>query len=111
MVASARLHTTVYLIRNAETVWNTERRLAGRRELGLSDQGRATAQSLVTRFAGIELEELLSSPLPRTVETAQPLALAQGLELARDPRLSDWQAGAWEGRTYAEIIVEPPTSR
>jgi broad specificity phosphatase PhoE len=101
------LHTTVYLIRNAETVWNTERRLAGRRELGLSEQGRATASTLATHFVGISLDELLASPLPRTVETSQPLATAQGLEVARDPRLSDWMPGQWEGLTYAEIAADP----
>jgi broad specificity phosphatase PhoE len=102
-----RLHTTVYLIRNAQTAWNVERRLAGRRELLLSDEGRRTADSLVERFSGIQLDEILASPLPRTVETAQPLALAQKLELARDPRLSDWQPGEWEGKTYSEITAEP----
>jgi broad specificity phosphatase PhoE len=101
------LHTTVFLIRNAQTAWNVERRLAGRRDLLLSDEGRQTAASLVERFSGIQLDELLASPLPRTVETAQPLALAQGLELARDPRLSDWQPGEWEGKTYAEIVAHP----
>jgi broad specificity phosphatase PhoE len=101
------LRTTVFLIRNAETAWNAERRLAGRRELGLSDQGRMTAESLAERFKGVTLDELLASPLPRTVETAQPLAEAQDLEVARDPRLSDWIPGQWEGLTYAEITADP----
>ena len=99
--------TTVYFIRNAETAWSAERRLVGRRELGLSDGGRATAASLVERFAGVTLDELLVSPLPRAVETGQPLAAAQKLELARDPRLADWQAGDWEAHTYDEISADP----
>ncbi len=101
------MHTTIFLVRNAQTAWNDERRLAGRRELGLSEQGRATAAALVVRFAGVELGEILTSPLPRAVETAQPLAAGLGLDVARDPRLIDWQPGRWEGRTYAEIAVEP----
>jgi broad specificity phosphatase PhoE len=107
VLACRRLYTTVYLVRNAETAWNTERRLAGRRELGLSDAGRRTASTLVSSFAGIQLEELLVSPLPRAVETAQPLAEAQGLQVARDPRLIDWNAGEWEGRLYSEIVELP----
>ncbi len=107
MLKGPVLHTTVYLIRNAQTAWNDERRLAGRRELGLSDQGRAAAASLAERFAGIALDELLVSPLPRSMETASALATAQGLDVARDPRLSDWQAGAWEGRGYADIMSDP----
>lgn len=107
MLSLPRLHTTVYLIRNAQTTWNTDRRLAGRRELGLSPEGQQTARDLVTRFQGVELDELLVSPLPRTVETAQPLAVARNLDVARDPRLVDWNPGRWEGRTYAEIMVDP----
>ena len=104
---ASSLLTTVYLIRNAETPWNVERRLAGRRELGLSESGIVTAAGLAERFAGIELDELLASPLPRTVETALPLAAAQGLQVARDPRLVDWMPGQWEGLTYAEIAADP----
>ncbi|MEO6951845.1 MAG: histidine phosphatase family protein [Polyangia bacterium] len=101
------MHTTVYLIRNAQTAWNEERRLAGRRELGLSDKGLATAHNLVNLFEGIPLDEVLTSPLPRAVETAKILAAARGLEVARDPRLLDWQAGEWEGRTYEDIMNDP----
>jgi broad specificity phosphatase PhoE len=105
--ASPALQTTVFLIRNAETAWNAEHRLAGRRELGLAEQGRATASALASRFAGVSLDELLASPLPRAVETAEPLAAAQRLEVARDPRLSDWIPGQWEGLTFAEIAADP----
>lgn len=103
----APLHSTVYLIRNAQTSWNVDRRLAGRRELGLSPEGQKTAQDLVQRFEGIDVAELLVSPLPRTVETAQPLASARNLDVARDPRLVDWNPGRWEGRGYAEIMLDP----
>jgi broad specificity phosphatase PhoE len=101
------LHTTVYLIRNAETAWSEEHRIIGRRELGLSDTGRATAARIATAFAGIALDELLVSPLPRAVETADPLAQSQGLQSARDPRLIDCHVGDWEGRTYAEVAATP----
>jgi broad specificity phosphatase PhoE len=101
------LHTTLYLIRNAETEWNSEGRLAGRRELDLCDAGRLTAQRLVELFAGIKLEEVLASPLPRTMATATPLAAANGLEVARDPRLADWQVGEWEGRLYKDVEKDP----
>ena len=101
------MHTTVYLIRNAETAWNQERRLAGRRELGLSDKGLATSHNLVKLFEGIPIDEVLTSPLPRAVDTAKILAAARGLEVARDPRLIDWQAGEWEGRMYEDIMKDP----
>ena len=84
-----------------------ERRLAGRRELGLSPAGSRTAQDLIARFQGVEVDELLVSPLPRAVETAQPLAATRNLDVARDPRLADWNPGRWEGLSYLEIMADP----
>jgi broad specificity phosphatase PhoE len=97
------MFSTVYLIRNAATDWNRDARLHGRREIGLSLEGRAQADELATRFAGLELAEVLSSPLPRAVETAERLAARHKLEVGRDPRLTDLHAGAWEGLAHAEL--------
>jgi probable phosphoglycerate mutase len=41
--------------------------------------------------------------LPRAFETANRIGLAAELEVARDPRLIDFDAGAWEGRPIAEV--------
>src|SRR5438094_10064892 len=98
--------TTLYLIRNGATEWSREQRVAGRRELGLSTEGRAQADELGKRLAGLDLTEILSSPLPRAVETAERVAGAHKLEVARDPRLTDFHVGRWEGLKYAELAQD-----
>jgi broad specificity phosphatase PhoE len=98
------MHTTVFLVRNGATEWNRDGRIAGRREIGLSADGRAQADSLAERFSDVELTEVLTSPLPRAVETAEKLAQKHGLEVARDPRLIDFNAGQWEGRKHADVL-------
>ncbi len=99
------MHTTVYLVRNGATDWNATGRLAGRRDLGLSAAGRAQADQLAEQFAGVELAEVLASPLPRAVETAERLASRHHVEVGRDPRLTDLHVGPWEGLGFADLAT------
>jgi broad specificity phosphatase PhoE len=97
------MNTTVYLVRNGATDFSRDGRVAGRRDISLNAQGRAQAEELTARFAKIPVTEVLSSPLPRAVETAQAIATPHGVDVARDPRLVDFHAGKWEGLTHAEL--------
>src|SRR6185295_16539983 len=103
----ALMGTTVFLIRNAATDWVKEGRFTGRREIALSAEGVAQTERLAAKLAGLEFAEILSSPLPRAVQTAEQIATAHGIEVARDPRLSDIHVGAWEGLTHEAIRVTP----
>jgi alpha-ribazole phosphatase len=101
------VETTLILVRNAATDWTRDGRLLGRREMGLSAEGRLQADAIGRQFSRFEITEVLSSPLPRAVETAEPIAMAHQLEVARDPRLNDLHAGAWEGKHFATILETP----
>jgi broad specificity phosphatase PhoE len=98
------MHTTLFLVRNGATDWSREGRIAGRREIGLSNDGRTQADDLAARLAGVDLNEVLTSPLPRAVQTAERIAAAHKLEVARDPRLTDFNAGRWEGQKFADVL-------
>ena len=97
------MHTTLLLVRNGATEWSRERRVVGRRDIGLSAEGRAQAEELAARLVGVEVAEVLSSPLPRAFETAELVASSHKNEVARDPRLTDFHAGKWEGMKYADV--------
>jgi broad specificity phosphatase PhoE len=97
------MHTDLFMVRNGATEWSRERRVAGRRDLALSAEGQAQAAELGERLLGIELAEVLTSPVLRAVETAERIARPHGLEVARDPRLTDFAAGTWEGMKHSEV--------
>jgi len=97
--------TTLLLCRNGMTDWSRDGRLAGRREIGMSAEGRAQAEALAERLAPFDITEVLSSPLPRAVETAELIAARHDVEAARDGRLTDLHAGRWEGMKTAEIAA------
>jgi probable phosphoglycerate mutase len=90
-----------------------EQHLGQRIDVGLSDEGRAQAEVLGRRLAGVAFERIVSSPLRRARETAGIVAAAApgrpSPEL--DDRLSEMDYGAWEGLTYAQIEAHDPTAR
>jgi broad specificity phosphatase PhoE len=101
------MYTTLYLVRNADTDFTRDGRVAGRRDISLSGAGRKQAEVLRDLIAAgnHDLVEILASPLPRAVETAEILAAPSGLGVVRDPRLIDFDAGRWEGQKHADIGV------
>jgi broad specificity phosphatase PhoE len=99
------MYTTLFLVRNADTDFTRDGRVAGRRDISLSKAGRAQAEYLRDRLVAMkqELVEILASPLPRAVETAEIMAAPFGHGVVRDPRLTDFDAGRWEGQTHHDI--------
>ncbi len=76
--------TQVLLIRHAVNDFVKTGRLAGwTPEVHLNDEGRAQAEALGLRLAGAPLAAIYSSPLERTMETAQAVAAyEQGIAVA-----------------------------
>ena len=69
-------------------------------------EARAVAAALVRRFAG-ETVILLSSPQPRTRETAAPLAEALGVGAEVADELDEIAFGDWTGKAFADLDGDP----
>ena len=75
--------------------------------LHLSDRGRAQAERLAERLAGLPVDAIYSSPLERTCETAEPTAARTGLEVNHDAGLLECDFGDWTGAAIAEVAALP----
>jgi phosphoserine phosphatase len=93
----------IFLARHGETEWNREGRYQGRRESALTELGHAQARALAQALASHPIARVVSSPLSRCVETAQPLASALAVPVETDGRLIEIGHGDWEGRLRSEI--------
>ena len=92
--------TVVHLLRHGE-VYNPDRVLYGRRPgFRLSALGEKQAQLAADWLAQRDLGYLVTSPLERARQTADPLAAATGLDVAVDERLIE-AANHLEGRHVA----------
>lgn len=99
------METTVFLIRHGVTAWHAEERVLGHRDIPLSPAGIEQAHATAAELASVKLAEVLSSPLQRAVQTAEIIGQGAGIEVARDPRLTDFKLGKWTGMSYAEVAA------
>lgn len=95
---------TIYLLRHGETEYHAQQRLLGRLDAGLNDKGREQAVRVVDFFRGMDLKAIYSSPLKRCLETAAPVAGAQGLEVEIMEGLMEVDMGEWDGRSIKELF-------
>lgn len=91
--------TTVHVLRHGE-VHNPSGVLYGRLPgYHLSELGRAMAERVAEHLAGEDVVHLVSSPLERAQETAEPAARTFGLQVATDDRLIE-AGNVFEGKTF-----------
>jgi ribonuclease H / adenosylcobalamin/alpha-ribazole phosphatase len=94
---------TLLLTRHGHTVRSEPEQYLGQHvEAPLSERGRADAARLAERLAGVPIHRLLTSPLPRAVETAAIIAGGR-VPAEPDDRLKEMDYGAWEGHTVEEV--------
>jgi probable phosphoglycerate mutase len=91
------------LLRHAATEWNLARRIQGRSDLPLCEEGRLAASAWGQRLHHLPWDRLVSSPLERAGETGRILNTHLGLPVAVDARLTEQSWGEWEGRELAWI--------
>lgn len=100
--------TRLLLLRHGQTPLSVERRFAGIGDIPLTDTGHEQALAAARRLAEREIDVIVSSPLRRTVDTAQYAAKELGLELRTDEGLRETDFGDWEGMTFAEARTHSP---
>lgn len=99
------------LVRHGRHDWldPTTNRLAGRVPgVHLNPAGREEAAALGERLAGEPPDRIASSPLERTLETAQIIGERVGRPVTVDARLIETQLGPWEGMPVPEVMARYP---
>jgi probable phosphomutase (TIGR03848 family) len=98
------LNATVLLLVRHGVTEATGKRLYGRSPgVHLSDRGRAQADAVADRMAGMPIRAVISSPLERCRETAASIARQLRLRVRTEPGLLETDVGSWTGRTFGQI--------
>lgn len=96
----------LWLIRHGETEWTVSGQHTGRTDVPLTPRGRLEAQKLGRRLKGKRFALVLTSPLSRAQETCRLTGYLDGASL--EENLMEWDYGAFEGKTSAQIQKEIP---
>jgi probable phosphomutase (TIGR03848 family) len=100
----------VILVRHGRTPANAQGILAGWTPgVHLDDQGVAQAEAAAERLRPLSLSTIVSSPLERTVQTAEAINRRQRRApgIALDDRLGECRYGEWTNRPLAELAKSP----
>lgn len=102
--------TTVLFIRHGRTQANVDGILAGWTPgVLLDDKGKEQAAALGLRLTGLTLAAVVTSPLERTVQTADVMLESAGLESPRrvDERVGECRYGDWTGAKLKNLAKDP----
>ncbi len=90
------------ILRHGETEWNREERFRGMADLPLTEKGLQQAKSAAERIATLKPQVIYSSPLRRTIQTAEIVADPLGLPVQPSEDLRDIDYGLWQGLSLKE---------
>jgi broad specificity phosphatase PhoE len=92
-------NSIVILTRHGETAWNRTRRLQGRLDISLSEEGIEEARNLSAALSSVPISEIYCSPLSRSRETAEILGSPHGLTPKVKDAFMEADYGSWEGKS------------
>ena len=99
---------SILLIRHGETALNVARVLQPA-DTPLSARGQVQAQALAQRLGALGVSGILSSDLPRALQTAQAIAAVSGAPIETSALLHERNFGDFRGLSYDDMGVNPLT--
>lgn len=94
---------SIYVVRHGQTDWNLQKKVQGRKNLSLNENGIEQAKELKDNLTGIKFSKVISSPLKRAKETAEILAPGMVIE---DDRITERDFGEFEGLNIKEFDAD-----
>ena len=102
------MNTVIYLTRHGQTLWNIEKRLQGRGNSPLTEEGIERAKELRDRIKDIHIDVIYSSPIERALTTANIIKGDKSIEVITDDGLMEMCFGDYEGKITDEVMKENP---
>lgn len=87
----------LYIIRHGKTDWNARRKIQGRTEISLNEEGREMARIAREEYKDVHFDICFSSPMLRALETAEILMEGRDIPIVTDDRLVEMCFGNYEG--------------
>lgn len=101
--------TRFLLLRHGQTAMSAARLYSGRSNPELSELGEKQAAAAARRLAQAGgIDAIVSSPLTRTMQTAEAAAAALGMKVRVFDDLIETDFGLWDGKSFSEAHEQDP---
>lgn len=97
------MNTFIFIRHGESTAVNY---IAGRTAVSLSEKGRKEAEATAVMLSKIKIDKLISSPLKRTLETAEYISQSTGLNIEVMDDFIETDFGKWTGRTFTDLKAD-----
>jgi broad specificity phosphatase PhoE len=87
----------LYIMRHGKTDWNALRKIQGRTDIPLNEEGRRMAEEAGRQYQTTHFDICYCSPLKRAVETAELFLKGRNVPILYDNRLMEMSFGSCEG--------------
>ena len=88
----------VFFTRHGQTIWNVENKICGATDIALTELGHQQAEELGRKILaeGLQIDQILASPLVRAAETARHVSEVTGIPMRIEERLREQNFGRYE---------------
>lgn len=93
----------IYIMRHGETVWNRLGTIQGRSKNRLSKEGKIQVEKQAENFKDVHLDFIISSPLVRTIQTANIMNKFHNAKIIKDERINEVDQGIYTGRNKSTM--------
>ncbi len=101
----------IYLLRHGMTDWNKRKKLQGKSDIPLNDEGRAMAEQAAVEYKDVPFDVCYCSPLIRADETARIVLKGRNIPIITDSRLAEMGFGDYEGTENSFSIPDCPINQ
>ena len=98
----------LYLMRHGKTEWNARRKLQGRTDIPLNEEGRQMAKEAAIEYKDVNFDICFCSPLVRARETAELVLEGRDIPIIIDDRLAEMGFGIYEGIENCFDLLDCP---
>lgn len=92
------------IVRHGKTNWNTEKKAAGLTNVDLNEEGISQAKELRDRLKDTHIDVIISSPLARTIKTAEIINENHNLDILINTGAIERNLGIYEGQPNEQEI-------
>lgn len=98
----------LYIMRHGRTEWNDLRKLQGKTDIPLNEEGRLMAEKARETYKDVHFDVCYCSPLIRAKETAEIFLKGRSIPVIYDERLKEMGFGEFEGFPYSFNTPDTP---
>lgn len=100
--------TTIYIVRHGYSIANEKNLFLGHGDMDLTEKGKLQAEVASEYLSSLKPDVIYSSDLKRAYHTSLPTSKKLGLEVIKDQRFREIDAGEWDFMPFLDWIKNYP---